>query len=48
MPEKSILNFYQLLWITCSILLNFNAKRTLYSVIGGANLAEFEVGEGCF
>ena len=27
---------------------NFNAKWALYSIIYGANLAEFKVGEGCF
>ena len=49
---KDFQNFYQLLWITLSILIeiqpNFNAKWALYSIIDGANLVEFEVGEGCF
>ena len=27
---------------------NFNIKWALYSIIDGANLEEFEVGEGCF
>ena len=44
--------FNQLSWITCSIFieiqLNFNVKWALYSIIGSANLAEFEVSEGCF
>ena len=27
---------------------NFNAEQALHSIIDGANLAEFKVGEGCF
>ena len=49
---KDFQNFYQLSWITLSILIeiqpNFNTKWALYSIIDSANLAEFEVGEGCF
>ena len=49
---KDFQNFYRLLWITRSIFIeiqpNFNAKCALHSIIDGANLAEFKVGEGCF
>ena len=44
--------FYRLSCITLSILIkiqpNFNTKWALYSRIDGPNLAQFEVGEGCF
>ena len=47
---KDFQNFYRLSWITLSILIeiqpNFNTKWALYNIIDGANLAEFEVGEG--
>ena len=49
---KNFQNFYQLSSIILSIFIeiqpNFNAKCALYSMIDGADLVEFEVGEGCF
>ena len=44
---KNFQNFYGLLWITLSIFIeiqpNFYTKWALYSIIDGANLAEFEL-----
>ena len=51
LPGGVMKDFHQLSWITHSIFIeiqpNFNAKWALYGIIDGANLVEFEVGEGC-